>query len=77
MTHNERRSNPLREAQLALFTGGIFGAVHTVTGHPLDTIKSKMQINQDYLKLNSFQTAGKIMRDEGLKGYFRGMVRLL
>ena len=74
MTHNEKRSNPLREAQLALFTGGIFGAVHTVSGHPLDTIKSKMQINKDYFKLNSFQTTRKIMIDEGFKGYFRGML---
>ena len=74
MPHNEKRSNPLREAQLALFTGGIFGAVHTVSGHPLDTIKSKMQINKDYFKLNSFQTTKKIMIDEGVKGYFKGII---
>lgn len=74
MTHNEKRANPLREAQLALFTGGIFGAVHTVSGHPLDTLKSKMQIDKNYAKLNSFQTAGKIVREEGMRGFFRGMV---
>lgn len=74
MTHNEKRASPWREAQLALFTGGLFGATHTVSGHPLDTIKSKMQINPEYLKLNSFQTTGKIWREEGVRGFFRGMV---
>ena len=74
MTHNEKRSNPLREAQLALFTGGIFGAVHTVSGHPLDTIKSKMQISKNYLQLNTFQTVGKLWRQEGARGFFRGML---
>jgi solute carrier family 25 carnitine/acylcarnitine transporter 20/29 len=74
MTHSEKRSNPIREAQLALFTGGIFGAVHTISGHPLDTIKSKMQIDKNYFKLNTFQTAGKILKDHGAVGYFRGIV---
>lgn len=45
MTHNEKRQSSVREAQIALFTGSIYGAVHTVTGHPLDTIKSNMQVN--------------------------------
>ena len=44
MTHNERRGRPEREMILALFTGSIYGATHTLTGHPLDTIKSKMQV---------------------------------
>ena len=74
MTHNEKRSNPYKEAQLALFTGGLFGAAHTVSGHPLDTIKSRMQINTNYLKLNTFQTAGKILKDDGIRCFFRGMV---
>jgi hypothetical protein len=44
MTHNEKRKSSLQEGQIALFTGSIYGAVHTITGHPLDTIKSKMQL---------------------------------
>lgn len=74
MTHNEKRSNPFKEAQLALFTGGLFGAAHTVSGHPLDTIKSRMQINKDYLKLNSFQTTAKIVHEDGVRGFFKGML---
>lgn len=74
MTHNEKRSNPFKEAQLALFTGGLFGAAHTVSGHPLDTIKSRMQLSKDYLKLNSFQTTARIFQTEGIRGFFKGMV---
>lgn len=53
MTHNERRGRPEREMILALFTGSIYGATHTLTGHPLDTIKSKMQVQG---KSNDTQT---------------------
>lgn len=44
MTHNEKRFSAVREAQIALVTGAFYGSVHTLTGHPLDTIKSKMQL---------------------------------
>jgi len=74
MTHNEKRVSPWREAQLAMATGGLFGATHTLSGHPLDTIKSRMQINPSYLNLNSFQTTSKIWREDGARGFFRGML---
>ena len=76
MTHSEKRGTPWREAQLGLFTGGIFGATHTISGHPLDTIKSRMLgiNNSSYLKLNTMQTTAKIWRDEGVRGFFRGIV---
>ena len=44
MTHNEQRHSSIQEGAIALFTGTLYGAVHTLTGHPLDTIKSKMQL---------------------------------
>jgi hypothetical protein len=74
MTHSEKRASPWREAQLGLFTGGLYGATHTISGHPLDTIKSRMQVNPDYLKLSTMQTTLKIWRDEGARGFFRGML---
>ena len=67
MTHNEKRGSAFREAQLALFTGTIFGATHTVTGHPLDTIKSKMQIQSGYQNMNSFQVTAKIYSTYGIR----------
>ena len=48
MSHNEKRQSVLKEAQLALFTGSLYGGVHTISGHPLDTIKSKMQLQTGY-----------------------------
>lgn len=75
MTHNEKRGSASREAALALFTGGIYGASHTISGHPLDTIKSKMQISGgEFKNANAFTTARIIMEREGLVGFFRGVV---
>jgi solute carrier family 25 carnitine/acylcarnitine transporter 20/29 len=42
MTHNEKRSNWLREGLITTVTGIIFGATNTLTGHPFDTVKTKM-----------------------------------
>lgn len=77
MAHNEVRSNPKREAILALFTGSIYGGTHTLTGHPLDTIKAKMQIQKEFFGLSSFQVARKIYSTQGIKGFFKGVVHPL
>lgn len=67
MTHNENRNSSLREGQIALFTGGVYGAMHTLSGHPLDTIKTKMQLELKYAKMNSFQVAKGMMHDYGVR----------
>jgi hypothetical protein len=67
MTHNEKRSSSLREGQIALFTGGVYGAMHTISGHPLDTIKTKMQLESKYSKMNSIQVAKSIMKEFGIR----------
>ncbi len=74
MAHSEARSNPLREAQLALFTGGIYGATHTISGHPLDTIKTRMQIDANFRGLGTVATTRKILSDFGMIGFFRGCI---
>ena len=75
MTHNEKRGSASREAALALFTGGIYGASHTISGHPLDTIKSKMQISGgEFKNADAWTTARMIMQKDGLVGFFRGVV---
>lgn len=74
MAHGEKRSSAWREAQLGLFTGSIYGATHTLTGHPLDTVKSKMQIQQGYTNLSAITVCQKIWKQEGLIGFFRGCV---
>lgn len=72
MAHSEKRASVLREFQLAVFTGGIYGATHTISGHPLDTIKTRMQIDPAYAKLNTFQTTKLLYKEAGLIGFFRG-----
>ena len=74
MTHNEKRSSAFREAVLGLFTGSIYGATHTLTGHPLDTIKSKMQIQTGFTTSSAFEVARKIYTTEGFLGFYRGCI---
>lgn len=74
MAHGEKRSSAWREAQLGLFTGSIYGATHTLTGHPLDTVKSKMQIQKGYTNLTAIQVCKKIWQAEGVVGFYHGCV---
>eukprot|EP01035_Chromulina_nebulosa_P018600 gene18600-24328_t len=74
MAHSESRSSSIREAQLALLTGSIYGGTHTLTGHPLDTIKSKMQIQLGYSNMTSVQVASKIYKLDGIRGFFKGCI---
>ena len=74
MTHNEKRHSTLREGQIALFTGCIYGSVHTITGHPLDTIKSNMQLEAKYKGLSASGVAKDIFKEFGIRGFFRGCI---
>eukprot|EP01038_Epipyxis_sp_PR26KG_P008439 gene8439-11416_t len=74
MTHNEQRGSALREAQLALFTGSIYGATHTIIGHPLDTVKSKIQIQSGYANSSSLDVIKRIWKTEGFRGFYRGCI---
>ena len=40
----------------------------------MDTISKKMSLDKSYFGLNSVQTAQKIFRDEGLRGFMRGVI---
>lgn len=74
MTHNEKRGSAFKEGQLALFTGSLFGGAHTISGHPLDTIKSKMQIQTGFTQQGAYAVAKRIYSTEGLRGFFRGCI---
>ncbi len=41
-------SEPYKSTAIAVVTGGIYGLGHTLSGHPLDTLKSKMVIQQGF-----------------------------
>ena len=57
-----------------IFIGSVYGIIHTLTGHPFDTIKTKLQVKLGYSKLSTFEVMTKIWKSEGLKGFYCGCV---
>ncbi|KAL9923195.1 congested-like trachea protein [Glossina fuscipes] len=71
----ERKANPLKS-----FIGGGFGGVCTVvTGHPLDTIKVRLQTmprpapGEQPMYTGTFDCARKTIKNEGYRGLYKGM----
>ncbi len=53
--------------------GSISGIVGTFVGHPLDTIKCRLQVNSKEYK-NTFTCIVKTIKQEKLLGLFKGVV---
>ena len=43
MSHSEKWQGWLKEGVLSLVSGGVYGATTVLIGHPLDTVKTRMQ----------------------------------
>ncbi|XP_017475843.1 PREDICTED: congested-like trachea protein isoform X1 [Rhagoletis zephyria] len=71
----ERKSNPFK----AFLSGGFGGICNVLTGHPLDTIKVRLQTmprpapGQQPLYKGTFDCAAKTIKNEGVKGLYKGM----
>lgn len=74
MTHNEKRTSWWKEGIASLITGSLYGITNAVVGHPLDTIKTKMQVVTEYKGLSMLNTASKILKLESPIGFFRGVI---
>jgi solute carrier family 25 carnitine/acylcarnitine transporter 20/29 len=77
MTHNEARGAWYKEGGLALASGVLYGATNAVVGHPMDTVKSKMQAQSGFMKGGDVTMVGVMKRmwhTEGAVGFFRGVV---
>ncbi len=74
MTHNEKRASPLREGAIATVTGALYGAVHTISGHPLDNIKAAMQLEKSMHGLSPVATARAMFQRDGVVAFWRGCV---
>jgi hypothetical protein len=48
MTHNEKRGDWKKEFLCSTISGFLFGATNTIVGHPLDTVKTKMQAQNEF-----------------------------
>lgn len=74
MSHNEKRTTPEREFVIAMFTGAVYGATHTISGHPLDNLKTVMQLDNKYKGLNTYQAATRLWSKHRLHGFTRGII---
>jgi solute carrier family 25 carnitine/acylcarnitine transporter 20/29 len=74
MTHNERRTVWWKEGLAALITGVTYGISNVLVGHPLDTIKTKMQVLHEYKSHSMFSSIKNLFLKEGIKGFYKGVV---
>ncbi|KAL7739004.1 hypothetical protein ACLKA6_017680 [Drosophila palustris] len=71
----ERKANPIK----SFITGGFGGVCNVLSGHPLDTIKVRLQTmprpapGEKPLYSGTFDCAAKTIRQEGVRGLYRGM----
>lgn len=73
MTHNFERKDWKTEMVLTAATGFLYGFTNTMTGHPLDTIKTKMQACPHHIESEGmFHTLGDVFKQEGVRGLYRG-----
>ena len=74
MAHTEPRSTPLREGAIAVVTGGVYGVVHTLSGHPLDNLKARLQLDTAYHNVGAIAAVRKMYANEGIHAFFRGCI---
>ena len=74
MAHNEKRSSPLREGGIAIFTGATYGAAHTLSGHPLDNIKAKLQMDSSFHGKTLAGTVRQMWAEGGSRSFWRGCI---
>ena len=64
----------MREGGIAIFTGAIYGAVHTLSGHPLDNVKAKLQLDAAYHGKSLLGTVRQMVSEGGVRSFWRGCV---
>lgn len=76
MTHSEKRGHWLREGLLGLSTGVLYGMTSVAVGHPLDTVKTKMQAQSGFLEAGggTLSALSKVWKAEGIRGLYRGWI---
>ena len=67
----------LEEGLISLTCGILYGATSVIVGHPFDTVKTKMQADSAYAKLNSIQTTSQIFHKSGVSGFYAGALQPL
>lgn len=74
MAHTQKRSSALREGQIALLGGALYGFSHTVSGHPLDNVKAAMQLSPGSRGKSALEVARGMYARHGARAFWRGCV---
>jgi len=74
MTHNEERGSWVKEGAIGLSVGILYGTSSIMVGHPLDTIKTKMQAQAGFETTGMFKTISTTFKTQGVKGFYRGCI---
>ena len=73
MSHNEKRTIWWKEGLLTLISGTTYGMTSIVVGHPMDTVKTKMQAQTTFnVDAGLKTTCKRIWEKEGVRGFYRG-----
>ena len=64
----------MREGGIAIFTGAIYGSVHTLSGHPLDNVKAKLQLDSAYHGKSVFGAVRQMWTEGRARAFWRGCV---
>jgi len=62
------------EALIGFASGAVYGITSLVVGHPLDTLKTKMQAQTAHMKGSAFAVFVNTVKTQGLIGLYRGCV---
>jgi solute carrier family 25 (mitochondrial carnitine/acylcarnitine transporter), member 20/29 len=62
------------EAMRGLVCGTIYGLTSPLIGHPLDTVKTKMQAQAGYMTGSALRTLTDVVRKEGFLALYRGLL---
>jgi len=64
---------PSQEAMMGMVVGMVYGAASPLAGHPIDTIKTKLQADPAHRTGNSWSVIRHVLHQEGVVGLFRGV----
>ena len=56
---------------MVVSVGVLYGTTSVLVGHPLDTIKTKMQAQQGFERTSMVGTLTKTLRTQGIIGLYR------
>ena len=74
MTHNEKRAHWVREGLLSTGAGILYGLTSVAVGHPLDTIKTKMQAQKGFERTSMSKSFLQVLNTQGLRGLYKGAI---